>query len=640
MRSDLNSSIISISTSDTKEYIINSLAQTRIIESVKRRFPVLLKIGLNSYVITEYTISNGSIELSAIDYTQKFDEQETVLTCDISDGNWVLSGITGGSEEYNTMVFDMYSYIKSYTAAYNITDRKEEYSGNLKVEFNVGSTGKEISGIVKDEFSTIAAAEFWDDGVTTVQADDSVLISSVKVTYTSGQPDIYNASKIHKIKVYTDIFADEWYYQYVMSVTEKGIMNGYEEDGIITFRPAWKMGQAPQYGYITRGEFVKTVLCAADIYGIDDIGNFDEVDGVWAKNYIEKANELGLLTNYVEYDSDNTEAFSEYQDTLLTRAEAAYILYKLFIKNSTAVTVPTLLFEYTENANTLRNVEWNSHPFKDWSDVESNTTYIEAIRQMFLNSVLDGSSESSGVYFYPNKTITRAEVSKIISKCLFNLDEDIEVIQATYKSIDGYDETYIDFGTEVIGVGNSNNGYWFNTNRSGYYFIAVKGNDGGDVNFNLYDEDDNLLKDDFTKLYIDELNENEIPSYITSSMTDGDYMNYRYYLEEGQDVFIRDISCTNNTFTIKVSAPQDGDIVFRPDEEGYFIYASNPEYVGESDLINLDGNTHLLMRLDDLGPGKYTFMAWHNYTSSSIKAYIDVLFNANEKTNINITYWC
>jgi len=85
---------------------------------------------------------------------------------------------------------------------------------------------------------------------------------------------------------FSDINSDDWYYESVMYIRDKGIFNGYT-DG--TFRPAEK---------ITRGEFIKSVL---SVFGYN---NLVPTSQHWASGYLDKGLELGIICSHNSINLD------------------------------------------------------------------------------------------------------------------------------------------------------------------------------------------------------------------------------------------------------------------------------------------------------------------------------------------------
>ena len=86
---------------------------------------------------------------------------------------------------------------------------------------------------------------------------------------------------------YSDVKKGDWYYAAVSTLSNMGILNGYN-DG--TFRPN---------NTITRAEFAKIAVCFYDYRNIQATNNFVDVkDGAWYENYVAIAAEIGLIEGY------------------------------------------------------------------------------------------------------------------------------------------------------------------------------------------------------------------------------------------------------------------------------------------------------------------------------------------------------
>ncbi len=106
---------------------------------------------------------------------------------------------------------------------------------------------------------------------------------------------------------YTDVAAGSWYNIAVSTLSNMGILGGYE-DG--TFRPN---------ASITRAEFAKIAVSFfdwADVYAVN--GFVDVRDSAWYANYVAVAAELGLIEGY------GGNVFRP--DATITRAEACTII--------------------------------------------------------------------------------------------------------------------------------------------------------------------------------------------------------------------------------------------------------------------------------------------------------------------------
>lgn len=94
------------------------------------------------------------------------------------------------------------------------------------------------------------------------------------------------APAVQAAVTYTDVNTNDWYYSYVDKASTKQIVNGYEDN---TFRPD---------NTVSLGECIKMILRYKDI-------NCELGVNHWADNYIQKAYELGLLSQG-EYNDNDT----------------------------------------------------------------------------------------------------------------------------------------------------------------------------------------------------------------------------------------------------------------------------------------------------------------------------------------------
>lgn len=159
-------------------------------------------------------------------------------------------------------------------------------------------------------------------------------------------------------RVYSDVTADDWFYDYVMELSEGGIINGYD-DG--TYRP----------GETTKaGELLKLVLLAA--------GHSAQSPTTlhWASGYATYALSMGYLSS----------AWTDRQlDGSISRLEVARLAAKA-------------LGYGASNA---------ASPFPDVDD-----GYVTALYE--LGVFVGTTDENGGVVFEPSSGITRAEAATII----------------------------------------------------------------------------------------------------------------------------------------------------------------------------------------------------------------------------------
>lgn len=518
-------------------------------------------------------------------------------------------------------------------------------------------------------------------------ADNTKILMGMETRYSGMMPDIYGGNKLYNVIKYNDLQAtqaDAWYYVDLFKATNLGITTGdLSDDGTLNFAPQRELTRAELITMLIRSVDVdvssyeslseeKAEALYSEIFrpgiqsqwrGILGLPEADtmskteyirylqtdymsDADIAWAKTYMNFAytNDLIGAQQYLglDYLANSWGAGEEPSqvgsntggcNVKVRRDDTAWIICAMYVRNILSVQVPIKIYKYSLDTSCEKNSYWKTD--RAFTDINRSYPYcIDEIYQMYMNGIMVGDTEGK---FNPGKILTRAEACTAIVRSLFDLDEQLETVLLEFE---GYDNV-LPFNT---GIGRPSAGWPEEYNiyaaRSGYYFVGVQGDNLSGNDYSLQRRVENAdntyhfeeLTDDFTALY-NGFGES-VPNYITENMSEGGYIFKRYYIDRKTALKLRNIS--GNVSRVIIKEPKDGDIAFRSDKDGHFIYASNPEYVGEQHLINRSENSQLLMRLDRLQPGKYTFMGWNNYTSSTIGAFIDILFHANEKTKVNI----
>ena len=133
---------------------------------------------------------------------------------------------------------------------------------------------------------------------------------------------------------YVDVQSGAWYATAVATLSNAGILSGYE-DG--TFHPD---------SIITRAEFA-TIAAKFDTTNTTGSNNFKDITGHWAAQYIMRANSLGWVSGY----PDGTFR----PDAAITRAEAMTLTNSVLHRD--ALTMDSLLDGM---------VEWPDNPESAW----------------------------------------------------------------------------------------------------------------------------------------------------------------------------------------------------------------------------------------------------------------------------------
>ena len=155
---------------------------------------------------------------------------------------------------------------------------------------------------------------------------------------------------------YTDVDADDWFNNAVSTLTNAGIINGYE-DG--TFQPN---------GNITRAEFATITARFFEVtYDGEDL--FPDIDGHWAQDYINQAASAGIINGY----EDGT--FRPQKD--ITRAEAVTMVNRTIDRHPDAEHLLDDMITWPDNLETDWYYEQiqeatNSHEYTMHTDAEKN----------------------------------------------------------------------------------------------------------------------------------------------------------------------------------------------------------------------------------------------------------------------------
>lgn len=156
---------------------------------------------------------------------------------------------------------------------------------------------------------------------------------------------------------YSDVFEDDWYYEYIVNLSKSGVLSGYE-DG--TFKPD---------NNVKLGEALKLILHAVGFSAQSPTG------GHWASGYLALADSKGI--------ADDTAADL---DSIIDRQTVAEITAK-------SIGLPPL------------------DPEPVFTDTQDGF-----ILALYRCGIISGSGDGGKLMYYPQKSITRAELSTIIWK--------------------------------------------------------------------------------------------------------------------------------------------------------------------------------------------------------------------------------
>lgn len=213
---------------------------------------------------------------------------------------------------------------------------------------------------------------------------------------------------------YSDVNVNNWHYKYVMDMSERGLMQGYEGG---TFKPD---------AYLTRAEVVTVLYNMAgnpDVAGLTE--NFTDVeDHRWYANQVKWASANGIATGY-----ENAGEYTFQGEKTITRQEFVVFVYRY--ETFVAGTAPTSNGTYKSFADADKVENWAS----------------DAMNWAVGSSLVAGYSEDNTVR--PSGLIKRSECAKIISCYLCEHTEvenkllyeeyviNVETIKASWNELKG-----------------------------------------------------------------------------------------------------------------------------------------------------------------------------------------------------------
>lgn len=198
------------------------------------------------------------------------------------------------------------------------------------------------------------------------------------------EPEIIPEAKeeADKNEFFSDVDKEHWAYQYIASMAEKGIINGFEDN---TFKPEESITRAEFAKMIMTGEIVENSLDAA----------FDDVDeNAWYYDYVCNAASIGLICGVGDGRF--------LPDENITREEAAVIMYRFAEYRNKS------LLPFRMNIN-----------FDDEEDISDFA--VGSIDALYTAEVINGSDDGN---FYPKKSISRAESATMIYNLLSIIEKE------------------------------------------------------------------------------------------------------------------------------------------------------------------------------------------------------------------------
>ena len=470
-------------------------------------------------------------------------------------------------------------------------------------------------------------------------ADNTKILMGMETRYNGMMPDIYGGNKLYNVIKYNDLQAtqaDAWYYPYLFRATNLGIIGGDTdeyENGVLIPGDGTRLYFNPEKP-VSRSEFLKMVIETAAVSNEEkqtavreieatDPALYQAIDTHWAKEYLCFGVNRGIISSSQAGQPDEN----------LMRTEAAYMVHAMFLGNRGSVQAASNIYEYTKEISCERNTYWKEKTaFEDQTMVQFRWNE-EAIYQLYMNNVMEGSDDG---YFHPTGSLKRSEAAKIVTKCLYELEENIEQVQLIFE---GYDNV-LPFNT---GIGRPSAGWPEEYNiyaaRSGYYFVGVQGSSLSGNDFSLQRRVENAdntyhfeeLTDDFTTLF----GGDHVPEDVKSGLTQDGYTFKRFYIDKNTGLKLRNIS--GDVTKIIVKEPRDGDVAVKQKGGGRYIFSNSPETITDDYVADNDfGKRGWIMRNGGLEEGDYTLALYH-HTTRDYKITIDAEFYAETDTTITFT---
>lgn len=176
---------------------------------------------------------------------------------------------------------------------------------------------------------------------------------------------------------FNDVKTNDWYYTYVISLKNKGIIDGYDDGN---FYPD---------NSITREEFLKLLISAAGIEFTDVADGFSDVDeSDWFAPYVYTAKELNIVSGI---DAENFGVGRP-----ISRQDMSVMIYNLIKMN--------------------KDVSESKDEFADDSNIADYA--VKAVYTMKTLGILNGYEDGT---FNPQGQLTRAEAAKVISLFIMEL---------------------------------------------------------------------------------------------------------------------------------------------------------------------------------------------------------------------------
>lgn len=179
---------------------------------------------------------------------------------------------------------------------------------------------------------------------------------------------------------FTDIKSTDWYYNSIVNLTDRSIINGYSDN---TFRPNKE---------VTVAEFLKLSLETAGI-------EVEKNTNPWHKGVMDKSLSLGIITRDL-YNKPNEP---------IKRKDVAVVLAKLIEKT------PSLRNEFIAG----KDLDYDRFKYLLYDTTKLSQEYRNAIYKLFEYQLIIGTTnEKDQVFYKPESNLTRAEIATIIERLI------------------------------------------------------------------------------------------------------------------------------------------------------------------------------------------------------------------------------
>ncbi len=210
-------------------------------------------------------------------------------------------------------------------------------------------------------------------GKVTTSVDTDVIIGPDIEENVYAKDDAASTEKIDGI--YNDVKPTDWYYNAVITLTQKGIVSG---DGTGKFNPS---------DNVTREQFVKMILEATDTEITDSEHSFADVTkGAWYEDYVATAVEKGIVKGLSDKEFG--------VGTSITRQDMAVLI---------------------ERVLTYKEFEIEKSDVESFADVDEVSDYAkDAVASMKAIGLIQGYNNN----YNPKDNLTRAEAATVINSLL------------------------------------------------------------------------------------------------------------------------------------------------------------------------------------------------------------------------------